>query len=404
MDVFTPILVSLFGGLLIGLMTEPRAGLLGAAVISMALVAHFILGRRRATAPAGPSGDDFADTPSDWVAPPPSVVAADPWPSSLPALCDILNRQARNVIEDTDVASVSFVAQLTRIEALVLSLNQHSANALTGMSEIDTLAANHEAESATLDVSIDQALASGQNVSSALNTAQNALVEVADTVQDLKSEMGEIDKIAKAINILAINASIEATRAGDAGAGFTVIAKEIRNLAGSTQDLTARLSPLIGRAGQVLTEFTDNQRGMTGSQDETSVAQELAMQRAALEGARHAVRKLAEDYGHLIEAKRLNLSESVNTGAKVQNEIIAALAAVQFQDVVRQQLESIITSLDNLAQISQHDDTGGITNEIRGLIDDMAKRYVMKSQREAHSGPGEAMGSDDIDGDRVEFF
>jgi len=78
-----------------------------------------------------------------------------------------------------------------------------------------------------------------------VNRASQEMTELKDAAQQIYNIIGTIRTIAEQTNLLALNAAIEAARAGEAGKGFAVVADEVRGLAVRTTDSTAQISAII---------------------------------------------------------------------------------------------------------------------------------------------------------------
>lgn len=98
---------------------------------------------------------------------------------------------------------------------------------------------------------INQVLISMEKLSSTIHTTTNEVQALAEQTQNINSVLDVIRAVADQTNLLALNAAIEAARAGEHGRGFAVVADEVRALAHRTQQSTGEIEEMINSILQV---------------------------------------------------------------------------------------------------------------------------------------------------------
>jgi methyl-accepting chemotaxis protein len=169
------------------------------------------------------------------------------------------------------------------------------------------------------------------------------LVEMTDKMgnqmKGIQSVLGEIESIAKQTNLLALNAAIEAARAGEAGRGFAVVADEVRDLSGRTN------------------HFSQQIRASLKSIQNTILSTEDAINRMAAQDMTFALTSKADVEQAMLDIEQMNarsahvLDEMNVISGQVEVSVNQAVVSLQFQDMVTQLLGHVQKRLDLLEEV-----------------------------------------------------
>jgi methyl-accepting chemotaxis protein len=140
--------------------------------------------------------------------------------------------------------------EITSMAGAVEEFSATSLNIADNMGSTQRLAQENAQQTQIGRTSMDEASASLEQIAGALNSTATVINTLGQRSQEIGGIVGVITAIAEQTNLLALNAAIEAARAGEQGRGFAVVADEVRNLASRTRQATDEISVMISSIQQ----------------------------------------------------------------------------------------------------------------------------------------------------------
>lgn len=197
---------------------------------------------------------------------------------------------------------------------------------------------------------IDAAVTSVDRLSQEIEQSAQSMQQLERDSNDIQSILGTIRSIAEQTNLLALNAAIEAARAGEQGRGFAVVADEVRALAKRTADSTAEIDGLLGNLAKRTSQVTQQMH-------------------ASLEVSQQSVSRIGEarnSFGQIRESVDVirDMNTQIATAAEEQHQVA--------EDINRHISQihgdaQLVAELANSARLDSQS-LAGLSNELDGLV------------------------------------